>query len=175
MRPEGHLATAIAASAAAYATTASASLATGVLCGAFWIDLDHYADYVLVERQYSLNPLRFARYYLDLRPKRLVLALHSYELMVCLAFAALLTGWAPLIGYVLGAALHLGLDIRYNVALQDPLRFYSFFHRWRRGFRSTELLGPPPISDGLDRRGAVAPGPAFPATVDFQRPGVRNA
>lgn len=58
MKPQGHLITSVIATGATYAVTGSSELAIGVFCGAFWIDLDHYLDYVVFERQFSLNPFR---------------------------------------------------------------------------------------------------------------------
>ncbi|MER3425466.1 MAG: hypothetical protein C4293_21750, partial [Nitrospiraceae bacterium] len=136
MKPQGHLITSVIATGATYAVTGSSELAIGVFCGAFWIDLDHYLDYVVFERQFSLNPFRFIRYYLDNQARRLVLVLHSYELMFCLGLLAMMIRSLPLIGYLIGATMHLILDIRYNDTLRNPFRFYSFSYRQRRGFKT---------------------------------------
>lgn len=145
MTPGGHLATTIAACGVAYAATGSLPLTAGVAAGGFGIDLDHAFDYVVFERQRDLRPGRFLRYHLEGKSKFMVLMLHSYELMALLALAAWWTGWAWLIGYFLGAAMHLALDILLNGALylKFPLGFYSFACRWRSGFLATRLRSCP--------------------------------
>src|ERR1051326_3473043 len=110
MKPEGHLLTATIASAGAYIATDSWEFAAGVFTGGFWIDLDHYLDYVLFERQWSLNPFRFISYYLGNRMRRLVLMLHSYELMAALTVLAFFLQNRALVGYIVGAAMHMCLD-----------------------------------------------------------------
>jgi hypothetical protein len=142
MKPSGHFATAVGAAGVTYAGTGSAELAVGVFTGGFLIDLDHFADYVLFERQVNLNPFRFLNYYHTAQFSWVVLGLHSYELMTCLTLLAAFTGWQWLIGYLLGAAMHLGFDIAVNgeVALLNPIRFYSFFYRLRYGFAKQGLI-----------------------------------
>jgi len=140
VKPEGHLLTAAAASAGAYLATGSWEFAAGAFTGGFWIDLDHYVDYVLVERQWSLNPFRFLAYYLGNRARRLVLVLHSYELMAALIVLALFLKNQALVGYILGAAMHMCLDIVYNHDLRHPVRFYSFAYRIAHAFEATHLL-----------------------------------
>jgi hypothetical protein len=133
-----------------YATTGSVELAAGTFAGGFLIDLDHYVDYVVFERQLSLNPFKFLNYYYSERYSWVVLMLHSYELMMVLAVTALLTGWQWLTGYLLGAAMHLTFDIAINgqAALRNPFRFYSFFYRWREGFAKEHLLfGPEELKE----------------------------
>jgi hypothetical protein len=65
-----------------------------------------------------------------------VLPLHSYELLALLLLAASLSHRDWLWGYVLGAALHLPLDIIFNGRLVPGglVRFYSFACRARAGF-----------------------------------------
>ena len=142
MSPQGHLITTVAACAAVYAVSSSLPLTAGVAMGGFLIDLDHYFDYVVFDRQLSLDPFRFIRYYENCECRRAVLFLHSYELMSILALISLLTGSRWLAGYLLGAAMHLTFDIIFNGqhSLRRPVHFYSFFYRRRHGFLASRLL-----------------------------------
>jgi hypothetical protein len=111
MSPGGHAATTVVASTATAFLSGSLPLATAVAFGGFFIDIDHALDYVLFNRQRDLRPAAFLRYYLEARPERVVLALHSWELFALLATIASWTGWQLLWGYLGGAAMHLLLDI----------------------------------------------------------------
>ena len=103
------------------ATTAflsgSLPLATAVALGGFFIDVDHAVDYVLFNRQWDLRPAVFLRYYLEARPERVVLVLHSWELFALLAAIAWWTGCPLLWGYLGGSSMHLLLDIAFNGSL----------------------------------------------------------
>jgi hypothetical protein len=147
MSPGGHLVTTAIAGAAAYAATGSAPLVAGLVAGGFLIDVDHALDYVLFERQRDLRPGAFLRYYLSGKTRRVVLLLHSYELVALLALAAWATAAVPLWGYLLGVALHLPLDIIFNgrIHARSLVPFYSFAYRSRVGFRSAELIGLTPM------------------------------
>ncbi len=138
MSPGGHLVTSAVASAAVYAGTGSAALAAGLMAGGFLIDVDHILDYVLFEKQRDLRPSAFLRHYLEGRARRLVLPLHSYELLAVLIAAAWATDLPWLWGFVLGMALHLPLDIIFNGRLVPGglVHFYSFAVRARAGFRA---------------------------------------
>ena len=92
-------ATAIAC-AGVYAATGNAALTAGLAAGGFLIDVDHVVDYVLFERQRDLRPASFLRYYLDGNTKRVVLMLHSYELLVLSALLA----WFLVYGFYFGFA-----------------------------------------------------------------------
>ena len=145
MKPSGHFATAAGAAGIAYAATGSTELAAGTFAGGFLIDVDHYVDYVVFERQFSLNPFRFLNYYYTHQYSWIVLVLHSYELMAVLALVATLTGWQWLTGYLMGAAMHIVFDMIVNgqVHLRDPIRFYSFFYRLGFAFSKKGLVYEP--------------------------------
>ena len=150
MSPGGHLVTTALACGAVHALTGSAALTAGLAAGGFLIDVDHVVDYVLVERCRDLRPSAFLRYYLGGQAKRIVLALHSYELLAFLALLAWVTnseiGW----GYVLGMLLHLPLDIVFNGKLvsRSLVPFYSFSYRWRVGFLTARLVGEYAVAPG---------------------------
>ena len=134
--------TAAAAAAVGYAT-GSVSLAAAVGTGGFLIDLDHVVDYVAFERQRDLRPGAFLRYYVEGRIQRAVLVLHSYELFAVLALMAWWTEATLLSGYLVGALMHLALDIIFNgrVTPYSIAAFYSFTYRaWHR-FDASALLG----------------------------------
>ncbi len=136
MSPGGHLVTTALACAAVYGGTGSLGMTAGLAAGGFLIDLDHIFDYVVFERQRDLRPSAFLRYYLEGRCRRVVLPLHSYELLAFLVLLAWLSNRDWLWGYVLGAALHLPLDIIFNGRLVPGglVHFYSFACRARAGF-----------------------------------------
>jgi hypothetical protein len=148
MSPGGHLVTTVLACGAVYGVTGSAPLNAGLAAGGFFIDVDHVLDYVLFERRFRFSPRAFLRHYLEGRTRRLVLILHSWELMGLLAVAALMTGSVWLWGYVLGMALHLPLDVKFNGRLtnQSLVPFYSFVYRWRRGFLRERLIELKPLA-----------------------------
>jgi len=138
MSPGGHLITTAAACAGVYLGTGNAALTAGLAVGGFLIDVDHVFDYLVFEKQLSLDPSRFLRYYLEGRVQRVVLPLHSYELLVVLALMAWLSGRDWLWGYVAGTALHLVLDVVWNGRLVPGglVHFYSFACRAHARFRA---------------------------------------
>ena len=142
MTPGGHAATTIAASAATAFLSGSLPLATAVALGGIFIDVDHAVDYVLFNRQ-RFSARALLRYYLECRPERVVLALHSWELFALLAAIAWWTGWPLLWGYLGGAAMHLLLDIAFNGELlpTNIVAFYSFAYRAAHGFNGAALHG----------------------------------
>ena len=143
MRPGGHLATAVVLSGTGYGVTGSAELAAGCFAGAFMIDVDHYLDYLTVEGQWRRpGPAQFLRYYFAHRYHRLVLPLHSIELMGALVTLAVAWPRLALVGYLTGALLHLLLDVLVNgeQLLLRPVLFYSIAYRARLGFSRHHLV-----------------------------------
>ena len=154
MSPGGHLVTTAIACGAVYAGTGSLAVTAGLAAGGFLIDVDHMVDYVLFERQRDLRPGSFLRYYLNGKAERVVLVLHSYELLVLLAAIAWYTNADWLWGWVFGMLLHLPLDIVFNgkFASSGLVHFYSFIVRARAGFRADRFTDRPrrPVSaDGF--------------------------
>lgn len=153
MSPGGHLVTTVAACAVSIVLTRdlpmadTVALASGIATGGFLIDVDHAIDYVLFERQRDLRPSTFLRYYVEGRMRRTVLALHSYELFAALVAAALWLNSLPLAGYVLGALMHLALDLVFNGKLtpRSIAAFYSFTFRAAHRFEAGALLGQPAL------------------------------
>jgi hypothetical protein len=145
MMPGGHLATSLALSAGAYAATGSTPLAAGCFAGGFLIDFDHYLDYLVFEKQWKRPaPADFLRYYFTGLPLKVVLPLHSVELMTVLAVLCFFFPYPLLSGYILGASMHLLLDILVNGdhVLRMPVLFYSFAYRASRRFVSADLMDP---------------------------------
>jgi len=107
-------------------------------------------DYVLFERQRDLRPGSFLRYYLNGKVRRVVLVLHSYELLALLAAIAWYTNVEWLWGWVFGMLLHLPLDIVFNgkFASGGLVHFYSFIVRARAGFRADRFVDrrPQPVA-----------------------------
>lgn len=143
MSPGGHLVTTLAACAASAAAGGPWSLTAGIALGGFLIDVDHAIDYVLVEGQRDLRPAAFLRYYIDGRVRRALLVLHSYETFTLLGLLAWWTNVLPLWGYLMGALMHLMLDIIFN-GQQTPRSigaFYCFAYRLAHRFDTAVLLG----------------------------------
>jgi hypothetical protein len=143
MSPGGHLATtAVACAATAYAT-GSPTLTAAVAAGGFFIDVDHAVDYVLFEGQLDLRPGAFLRHYVEGRVRRAVLMLHSYELFGLLTAIAWWTSAPLLSAYLVGALLHLALDIIFNARITpySIASFYSFGYRLAHRFDAVALLG----------------------------------
>ena len=144
MRPTGHLVTTAVLSAGIYAATRSPVLTAGVFIGGFLIDLDHLFDYLIFNGQRDLRPRKFVEYYMTLQFDRVVIFLHSYELMAVLIVIAIVTPHPLLVGYLIGATLHLSLDLIFNQwALGPTLPFYSFIYRARRGFARSRIIRTP--------------------------------
>jgi hypothetical protein len=143
MSPGGHLVTTVGACAATVATTGSFGLAAAVAAGGFLIDVDHAVDYVLFERARDLRPGAFLRYYVEGQARRTVLLLHSYEVFAVVGALAWLTGSVWLGGYLVGALMHLALDITFNGRLtsRSIVAFYSFGYRLAHRFDARALLG----------------------------------
>jgi len=143
MMPGGHLATALALGGVAYATTGSPEAAAGCFAGGFLIDVDHYLDYLVFEKQWRQpSPVSFLRYYFRYRPGKVVLPLHSAEFMTFLFLVILRHPQPFLVGYWVGAMMHLTFDVLVNGdnALKRPVLFYIFAYRaWYR-FSADALL-----------------------------------
>jgi uncharacterized membrane protein len=143
MMPGGHLATSLALSGVAYAATGSIEASAGCFAGGFLIVVDHYLDYLFFERQWRKpSPVQFLRYYFSYSPKKLVLPLHSAELMSFLFLIVLAHPWPLLVGYWVGALMHLTFDVLVNGehALRRPVLFYVFGYRIAKRFDAAELM-----------------------------------
>ena len=141
--PGGHLATSIALSGIVYASTGSIDAASGCIAGGFLIDFDHYLDYLVFEKQWRQpGPISFLRYYFANCPKKVVLPLHSAELMALLFLVILWYPWPLLVGYWFGALMHLFFDVLVNGdhALKKPIPFYAFAYRAVHRFATDKLL-----------------------------------
>ena len=147
MSPGGHLLTTLAACAASAALSESVPLTLGIAAGGFLIDVDHAIDYVVFEKQRDLRPESFLRYYIEGRVQRAVLMLHSYELFTLLGVLAWLVDALPLSGYLMGALMHLALDVIFNREFtpRSISAFYSFSYRLAHGFRMDQLFGKPDV------------------------------
>ena len=137
----GHILTSVAAIGIAFSVTRSISLSLGVAIGSLLLDADHFLDYLFIDNQRSLNPIRFLKYYSKYFPPRRVLLLHSYELLIVLLSFAFLTSSKALGGFAVGAFIHLVADIlpRSNRSIRSRIKLYSFIYRWHHGFNSSRL------------------------------------
>jgi hypothetical protein len=173
MSPGGHLVITTAACAATQAITGAWSLTAAVFVGGVLIDVDHAVDYVLFERPQRLTPAAFLRHYLEGRTQRVVLALHSYELFAVLVLAGWWTQSVPILGYLVGALMHLALDVVWNGRLTPRSigAFYSFTYRAAHRFDSAALLGTPVFAPAgrfwsAFFRGATLAQPPAPAPIE---------
>jgi hypothetical protein len=174
MSPGGHLVTTVAACVAAAALTESATLTAAIAAGGFLIDVDHAIDYVVFERQRDLSPGAFLRHYLGGHVQRAVLVLHSYELLALLGLVAWWTDSLAVWGYLMGALMHLALDLIFNgeYTPRSISAFYSFGYRLAHGFSMPALLGswrqdlvvPAGFWAAFFRGAAPAPSPGLDAT-----------
>jgi hypothetical protein len=148
MSPGGHLVTTAIACGTTAAITGDPVLTGAVAVGGFLIDVDHAVDYVVFERQRDLRPGAFLRYYLEGRTRRVVLALHSYELFALIALAAWWSDAMWLWGYLLGGLMHLTLDLIFNGELtpRSIVPFYSFVYRLAHRFDARAMLGEPKVA-----------------------------
>lgn len=143
MKPGGHLATGLTLSAVGYLVTRSPQLAVGCFAGAFLIDVDHYLDYLAFEGKWRQPSVATClQYYFTHRYHKVVLPLHSLELLVALAGLASIWPEPILLGYLTGAFLHIVLDILVNGEhiLRRPIVFYSFVYRMFLGFAADRLI-----------------------------------
>jgi len=155
MMPGGHLATAAALAGVAYSATGSVEAAAGCFAGGFLIDVDHYLDYLIFEKQWRRpSPVSFLRYYFTGSPRRVVLPLHSAELMTFLFVVLLFHPWPLLAGYWFGAAMHLTLDMLVNgeYALRRVILFYFFSYRAAHKFAADQLMDRVPLAEGAGQR-----------------------
>ena len=176
MSPGGHLVVTTAACAAIHALAGSWTLTAAVGVGGVLIDMDHAIDYVLFERGRRLTPGAFLRHYAEGRARRVVLALHSYELFAILLALGWWTGSVPLLGYLVGALIHLALDVAWNGRLtpHSIVAFYSLGYRAAHRVDAAALLGTPAFAPAggfwsAFFRGAAlaeAPAPASAVTPD---------
>ena len=141
--PGGHLATSLILSTTTYYVTGSAEASAGAFAGGFLIDVDHYLDYLLFEKQWRRpSPVSFLQYYFTNCPRKLVLPLHSLELMSALLALILVHPWPLIVGYWVGALMHLTLDVLVNgeYGLKHPMGFYVFSYRALNRFAAEKLL-----------------------------------
>jgi hypothetical protein len=149
MMPGGHLATALTLSATTYYATGSMEASAGAFAGGFLIDVDHYLDYLFFERQWRRpSPISFLQYYFTNRPRKLVLPLHSAELMTLLLALIFMHPWPILVGYWVGAAMHLTFDVLVNgeYGLKRPIGFYIFSYRALQRFAAENLVNDVAVS-----------------------------
>jgi hypothetical protein len=140
-------------------------LSAGCFVGGFLIDVDHYFDYLFIEKQYRKPwPAAFLRHYFENRFTRIVLPLHSWELFAVLIALSFWLQSMALNGYLVGALTHLVCDILINGehSLRQPVLFYSFAYRAQRGFSASELIeisGPPTVQTLGGQFWSVHPSP----------------
>ncbi len=141
MHPTGHFISTAILSGGVYAATQSVPLTAGCFVGGFLIDLDHYFDYVVINRQSDLRPKTFLDYYMKNRFDWIVLPLHAYELFAVLAVVAYWWRNPWLIGYLIGATMHMGLDLIFNAPVAFAIiPFYSFIYRAWHGFAKEKFF-----------------------------------
>lgn len=126
MKPSAHVAVSAAAAATVYVLSDSLPMTLACMASGVLIDLDHVFDYVREHRSH-VNVRHFFAVFRATTFRRLVLPLHSWELMATLWVLAFFAGWPPVLtGGLIGATLHLGLDQLFN-----RVTWRSYFLIWR--------------------------------------------
>ena len=155
MMPGGHLATAVVLSGTTYVTTGSVEASAGAFAGGFLIDVDHYLDYLIFEKQWRRpSPFSFLSYYFTLSPQKIVLPLHSIELMTVLLGILLVHPLPLLVGYWVGAAMHMTFDVLVNgeCALKRAFAFYFFAYRASLHFAAEKLIADVVVPSHVGKR-----------------------
>lgn len=129
MKPSTHAISSAVAAGAAYAVTSSSEFSLAIFLAGVFIDLDHLLDYV---REYGLQPKPVFCYHKFRKTefRRLVLLLHSWELISGLWLAAVVFGNQLMAGTAAGMTLHLVLDqVGNNVHART---YFLFWRMWNR-------------------------------------------
>ncbi|MCA1808264.1 MAG: hypothetical protein ABR497_03860 [Kiritimatiellia bacterium] len=138
MKPLAHVAVSLAAGAGLGWALKSMTAALACLTAGVLIDLDHIPDYFWNFRRRPDAGHFFHVFKHDVLD-RVIVVLHSWELMLLLLLGVWWTGWRPLgLGLLCGALLHLSLDQLFN--RHSPLA-YSLIYRLRRGFAGRYFYG----------------------------------
>ncbi len=115
------------------------SLSSAALCFAMgsFIDIDHIFDYYLYSRRISLDVSEISGFYLHF--KKIIVILHSYELLIPLAIIGFTYhAQTLLLGAVTGFIGHIFMD---TLAYEMRPRSYFFLYRVMNGFRLERLCG----------------------------------
>jgi hypothetical protein len=135
-----HVALSLPAAGVVALATGRAEVGLAFAVGAVLVDLDHLPDYWM-EKGFTLSLAKLNRHFGGREARRLFLVLHAWEwnaLLWALWAVAGLPLWVA--GLAAGHLAHLALDQRYNL-LQTWA--YSFFARYRIGFRAEPLYRGP--------------------------------
>ena len=134
MKPTGHIITSGLLAAASYSAGAPLGSSVGIMAGGILIDADHVLDFLLFSSDKHLNPRRIYLYHLNQEYRRVLFALHSYELLLALAALALALSSSFLLGICVGMALHLALDVVFNagIHLRSVLFYLLLLRLWHR-------------------------------------------
>lgn len=153
MLPSAHLLTSTAFASGLYAASGSLPLAGAALAGGTLIDLDHYFDYVAFHGRRHPGPRAFLRFYGTHQYRRIVLLLHSWELLIPAGLLLPLSTSPLPLALWLGCMLHMTLDLAFNSPrIRRPFAFYSLLWRSLMNFEKDRLLYP-------DVSPAAAPNP----------------
>ena len=130
MKPIHHVALSIVIAGGSYALTSSPQIAAVTFAVGALLDSDHLID--------SRGKPQLSSSFYEKQEKLLIL-LHSYELLIPLWLLALVFGFLPLALWVsIAFVAHLVTD---QVAYRPHLLFYSLLFRASRGFKSQDIQG----------------------------------
>ncbi len=131
MSPFAHLAVSTALSSLIWLQFKSFYAASACLIGGVLWDLDHIPDYIY-NYGWQIKTKHFMWSFKNDVLRRIIVFLHSWELIVLTAAAVWLTGRHPVgIGFLSGAVVHLTLDQIFNK--HHPLAYfftYRLYHRF---------------------------------------------
>jgi len=136
MRLHQHVVASGTVSAGIFAVSRSLTVALVSFVSGFLIDLDHYIDFWR-ENPFDFNVRRFFATCEGYELRKLVLVLHSWELLLLLAAFTYLTRSGIALGLLVGGTQHLLLDQKANYTY--PLS-YSFIYRFLHGFRGEAVF-----------------------------------
>ena len=134
MKPTGHIITTGLLAAVSYSAGAPLPSCAGIVAGGILIDADHVVDFILFSRDKRPNLRRIYIYNLNLEYRRVLFAIHSYELIVGLAALAIFLASPFLWGLLIGMTLHLVFDAVFNAPIHKrPILFYLLLFRlWHK-------------------------------------------
>jgi hypothetical protein len=137
MQARHHIIISVSIGIALYAIFRSAALSISAMVTGIFIDLDHVFDYF---REYGLrlDLKHFFYVFYETLFKRIVLPLHSWELVIILGIMAAMLDWNPIVtGTVIGAGGHLIADQIYN---KGNLFAYLFLYRVIHNFKTSKIF-----------------------------------
>jgi hypothetical protein len=135
MQPEYHLFVSAGLASVFYLLTGSVTGSVAVFFGGFFIDFDHFIDFWMYKRKVTYTNEFFSKYHM--RFGKVLIPLHSVELLWVMYMVQMLTGSVLLLGLCAGMAVHLVMDMFGNGL--NPFSYFLFYRLINR-FDKDRLL-----------------------------------